>query len=160
MYLTIPIDLYDDDYILFTNKKKNIILENSYFTKILYSSNFITINGLYIILNLTLLSVNNIFNNKYNDKNIKYIGHLVDSIENNNIIIKLFNIEKNILKNYNEYFDLNKTPIYTIYNSFNGGIKIYDKINKNSDIFICRISGIWETSDKIGLTYKIESITP
>jgi hypothetical protein len=152
MFLTIPINLYNNEYIIFMDKKKNIILDNSYFTKILYSPKYITINGLCIILNFKLFSVNNTIYNKC-------IGNLVNSVENNITINKLFEIEKNILENYNEYFNLTKKPVFMINNSFYGGsFKIYEKINKNTNTFIYRISGIWETKDEIGLTYKIETV--
>lgn len=155
MFLTIPIQLYEHEYIIFMDKEKNIILNNSYFTKILYSPQSITITGLSIILNLKLFNVNNV---QYN-KNIKCIGNLVNSIENNNTIKQLFEIEQNILENYNRHFCLNKTHVYMIYNSFYGGsFKIYEIINKNTDTFIFRISGIWESNNEIGITYKIESV--
>ena len=157
MFLTIPINIYDPKYIIFMDKKRNIILKNSFFTKILYSPKQITTNGLFIIVNLNLLTVNNNINN---NKSIKCIGNLVNSIENNNTVNKLFEIEKNILQNYNMFFDINKSPVYNIYNSFygNGSFKIYEKINKNIDTFVYKISGIWETNNQIGLTYKIESV--
>jgi hypothetical protein len=140
------------------DKKKNIILENSFFTKILYSPRTITINGLYIIINLKLATINN---TTHNNKNIKCIGNLANSAENNTNLEKLFQIEKHILENYAEYFAIRKTHIYMIRNSFyNGSFKIYEKINKNTDTFIFRISGIWESADEVGLTYKIESIPP
>ena len=158
MFLTIPINLYNHEHIIFMDKKKNIILENSFFTKILYSPRTITINGLYIIINLKLATINN---TTQNNKNIKCIGNLVNSAENNTNLEKLFQIEKHILDNYAEYFSAEKTHIYMIRNSFyNGSFKIYEKINKNTNTFIFRISGIWESANEIGLTYKIESISP
>lgn len=156
MLLTVPIDLYNHEYIVFMDKKKNIILENSFFTKIIYSPKNITFNTLFIVLNFKLLNVNN---NISHYKNIKCIANLVNSPENNMTLEKLFSFEYHILENYKKTFDLKKNNAYMIRNSFfNGSLKIYEKINKNTDTFIYRISGIWESADEIGLTYKIEAI--
>jgi hypothetical protein len=156
MFLTIPIHTYTHDYIIFMEKKTNIILEHSYFTKILYSPKSITINGLFILLNLQLSNINFINNNK----NVKCIGVLANLIENTTALQRLFGIEHELLENYKHYFGVvGKKNTYMIQNSFYGGtFKIYEKINKSTNMFVYRISGVWETVDKIGVTYKVESI--
>lgn len=147
MILTIPIELYEEEYVIFMDKKNNIVLNDGYFTKIYYSNNSITLNGLYILFNY----LNTIENNNIYDNNVKYINNLINSIQNSNTYNRLHNIEKNMLNNYNEYFQLNKKPIYTIKN-------IFYKNNYKKIKYIIKISGIWENNDEIGLAYKIEKI--
>jgi hypothetical protein len=66
-------------------------------------------------------------------------------------------IEEDILKKYE---NINKIPQYKIYEQLrNGNLKIFTDIgNKSVCSFILKISGIWETEDKYGLTYKFIKI--
>ena len=51
---------------------------------------------------------------------------------------------------------IDKTPQYKIYEQIkNGNIKMFNDIgNKSICSFILKISGIWETQNNYGLTYK------
>ena len=66
-------------------------------------------------------------------------------------------IEEEILKKYESS---NKIPQYKINEQLrNGNLKIFTDIgNKSSCSFILKISGIWETEEKYGLTYKFIKI--
>ena len=137
-------DQYDDNFIFFCEPIKNNIMPEGNFIRILYSTNFFTLNGIYL-----LFTLNNIICEKYFNKykcifNVNTHKDIIESIKN---------IEENLLKK----IDLkNKIPNTKIIEQFkNGNIKVFsDIINKNKTTFILKISGIWETQYNYGLTYK------
>ena len=68
----------------------NNIIDNSMFIKIIYSNNIITMNGIYLNLNLTISRSDVYF------KKIKYTFD-VTNIYNNNLLSKIYRIESSIL---------------------------------------------------------------
>jgi hypothetical protein len=135
--------------VYFSEPIENTIIENSQFIKLTYSNKDITLNGIYILLDLNITSKEHYF------KKIKYN---FDINQNNECLKNFLNIEKQILCLYNLN---NKTCKYSINELLkNSCIKIYpsdDKTN-NSNKFMVKISGIWENSKELGLTYKIINI--
>lgn len=122
-------DISIDD-IFFLDPIKNIIINNSKFIRIIYSNNLLTLNGIYLICNIDNKDKNN------NHGLLLYIQSLEDNILNK------FSKEK--IKNYKirEYF--NNNFINTDYT------KDQEKYTK----YILKISGIWDASNNIGLTFK------
>jgi len=62
------------------------------------------------------------------------------------------------LQNYKQYNKINKTFELVLGKQLSTGqIRVYhESHNKNkNNKYVIKISGIWETRDKIGLTYKI-----
>jgi hypothetical protein len=118
------------------------------FIRILYSTELITLNGIFIIINL-----NDITSEKYYNKYKCSFNVLVHK----EIIDKIKNIEENILIKYKT----NKRPLYKIYDQMKTGhIKVFSDIKNNeNNYFILKISGIWETEDSYGLTYKFFKTT-
>ncbi len=113
------------------------------FIRILYSTNLMVLNGIYLLIKLNDITCEKYYNkykctfNVYNHKDI------IESL-------KL--IEEEIIKKYKT----NKIPSYKIYEQIKcGQIKLFSDINNlNSQTFILKISGIWETQTNYGLTYK------
>jgi hypothetical protein len=139
MLLAIPLNLYKTESVIFMEKKKNNILENSFFTKLIYSSKSITLN------------VTNLINKKF-----KCIGNILNCHDNILNLEKLFQIEESILKNYNDFFCIRKKMVFSIRNSFfNGSFKIYEKIDKQTTRFVYCISGICETNNEIKIIYQL-----
>jgi hypothetical protein len=70
-----------------------------------------------------------------------------------NIIDKIRTIEEGILRKINIR---GKIPQYKIFDQVrNGNIKIFsDNVEKNNNMFLLKIAGIWETDYNYGLTYK------
>jgi hypothetical protein len=68
-------------------------------------------------------------------------------------------LEKALLQNYVNYTDRSKIFEYTLTKQLSSGqIRVYQdisKINGKRNKYVIKISGIWETSEKIGITYKI-----
>ena len=149
--------------IYFLDKKTNIIMDGV-FTKILYSNHCMSMNGIYIDL-----PIKNIMTNKIHSKNILQL----DTINNKDLFQKLIDIEKQLLNYYVQYFSplqidfqsnekrhhiQNKTIIFNLKNQLQSGcIKYYkehDCYSKTGSFYI-KISGIWETYNEIGITFKL-----
>ena len=143
------IDQYDDNNIYFCEPTKNNVMNEGNFIRILYSTNNFVLNGIYL-----LVTLNDIICEKYYSKyrccfNVN--SHL-------DVINSLKVIEEELLKKYE---NVNKSPQYKINEQLrNGNLKIFTDIgNKSVCSFILKISGIWETEDKYGLTYKFIKVT-
>lgn len=156
--MNIVFDLHDveEQNICFLETKKNIIIDG-YFTKILYSNEFITMNSIYIYFPIR----NIIFDKILNKNNIIFN---VQDPQNIELIKKIQVFEENIIHYYRKIYNKNKVPLYSLYNQLiTGKLKIYkdnncDYDNKISNYnhlkVILKISGIWETNTGIGITYK------
>lgn len=141
------IDQYNDNYIYFCEPIKNNIMNDGQFIRILYSTDKFTLNGIYL-----LFTLNNIVCEKFYNK----YKCTFDMDCNSEIIKNVKIIEENMLKKINIQ---NKTPQYKIYEQIKtGNIKIFNEINKNTCSFILKISGIWETNNNYGITYKFITI--
>jgi len=143
----------------FLEKKRNIIMDGV-FTKIIFSDEFITMNGLYI--NCLMQFQNS------NDKNNKNIVYFQPYHTLNVFLIKSFSeIEKQILEYYKDYYVCIKTPVYSLHNQlYSGNAKIYKSFNSSEYMspppgfsqinkkYVIKISGVWETDRNVGITYK------
>jgi len=147
MYLVNTIEQYNSNNLFFCEPIKNNIMTEGKFIRILYSNDHITLNGVYILIDLY-----DILCEKYYNK-YKCIFNIINHKE---IIDSLKLIEEEILKKY----ETNKIPSYKIYEQIKTGyIKIFSDITNNKNYsFILKISGIWETYSNYGLTYKFIKI--
>jgi len=147
MYLVNTIEQYNSNNLFFCEPIKNNIMTEGKFIRILYSNDHITLNGVYILIDLY-----DILCEKYYNK-YKCIFNIINHKE---IIDSLKLIEEEILKKY----ETNKMPSYKIYEQIKTGyIKIFSDITNNKNYsFILKISGIWETQNNYGLTYKFIKI--
>ncbi len=149
MILLIPINDFDEKYIFFSDIIKNIVINNSVFIRIYYSTQHFTMNGLFLSLNLVISNIEKVYNKT------KCFFKTIDNADNIN---KIKAIENNILKK----LDIkNKTPVFSIANQLSGEhIKLYNFLGKDKNIpynFICKISGVWDDGINYGLTYKFIS---
>ncbi len=153
--------------------KKNMIMDGK-FTKIIYSDEFFILYGIFIKIPLFIdeITINIIQSNKYFFKfqpnhnfHEKYINEIIQ-------------IEYRILDFYKEIFNVKKKHATILRNQlYNGFIKIfkntyYNKkhnLNESTELhkahiypkkifFLLKISGVWEDSENIGLTYKFEML--
>ena len=81
---------YEADHIYFMEPIVNTIMENSVFIKVIYSNPIIILNGLYLQLDLKLISSEIYF------KKVKYT-YDINNDHNRNMLNKIFNIENSIL---------------------------------------------------------------
>jgi len=147
MNLVKRIDQYNKKHLFFCEPIKNNIMNDGNFIRILYSTENIILNGIYLLINL-----NDIICDRY------YSKYKCSFNTNNHkeLIENLKIIEEEILQKYK----INKTPSYKIYEQLRFGfIKIFADVgNKQNCSFILKISGIWETQQNYGLTYKFIKI--
>ena len=143
MNLVKQINQYDNKCLFFCEPIKNNIMNEGIFIKILYSNENISLNGIYLLVQFCDIVCEKYYNKYKCSFNI---------LNNKDIINNLKLIEEEILKKYNT----TKTPCYKIYEQIKCGyIKMYSIIGiKQTSSFVLKISGIWETPQNYGLTYK------
>lgn len=152
MNICIDINNFSNMCINFLDSKRNIIMDGK-FTKLLYSNQYFTMNGIFLNIELESYNIERSFNKsflKFNPNN-----------EHNSKMIKeLHKIESQILDYYKVFFHSNCKPLYLLSKQLNNGnIKILcDKntVINNKSNFILKISGVWETYEDIGLTFKLQ----
>jgi hypothetical protein len=142
MNIVKTISQYNNDYVFFCEPIKNNIINEANFIRILYSTDKIIFNGIYLLLSFTDVIIE------------KYSFNLNSNKE---IIENIKNIEISILKKINIK---NKIPQYKISDQLrSGNIKLFNDIpSKNNNLFILKISGIWESQLNYGVTYKFIKI--
>lgn len=135
---------YNEDYVYFCEPIKNNIMNNGNFIRIIYSTSFFILNGIYISIQINYTSI---------DKYYNKFKCSFDTNQYKELIEKLKIIEKGLLKKSGI---LGKIPQYKIYEQLkNSNIKVFsDSFDKIGNTFLLKIAGIWETETEYGLTYK------
>ena len=135
---------YNEDYVYFCEPIKNNIMNNGNFIRIIYSTSFFILNGIYITIQINYTSV---------DKYYNKFKCSFDTNQYKELIEKLKIIERGLLKKSGI---LGKIPQYKIYEQLkNSNIKVFsDSFDKIGNTFLLKIAGIWETDTEYGLTYK------
>jgi len=155
------------------DKKKNNIFDGE-FTKIVYSDENVSLNGLYLYVPIFLeksYPVSNTNNHQYGVKPT----HKVNSIsigknilyfqthhpQNALYIQQIKQLEREMIDYYKEYMNSDKTPLYGLYTQLiSGTIRFYREsvvdysVPTANKYYILKISGIWESNTTIGVTYK------
>ena len=142
------VNQYNEDHVYFSEPIKNNIMNNGNFIRIIYSTPYFTLNGVYLLLYINYSSIE-----KYYSK----FKCCFDIQKYYDIIDKLQLVEKGILNKINIR---GKVPQFKISEQLrNGYIKIFsntlEQINTN---ILLKIAGIWETECEYGLTYKFINI--
>lgn len=150
MNVTININEFNDNNIIFTESVKNTVMDDSNFIRILYSNDLFTLSGIFIKIKLNLSNIEKYFN-KFKcsfdvDKN-KYIIDYLSLIESK-ILDKIKISNKTPRKKINEQLNSGNIKLFT-----DNIISIIPKL------FIIKISGVWETESEYGITYKFIDIT-
>ena len=163
-----------NDNIRFLYAKQNTIMDGK-FTKILYSDNLVIMNGLYLLFPILCDTLSP--NNSNSNSNIRYIQN--NRKTNIQLIEEFTQLENIILTHYQNYNNCDKYKELSLHKQLyhNKQIRVYKEsankplnntiieedtahnqyINQTS-IYTLKISGVWETFDKIGITYKIVEI--
>jgi hypothetical protein len=138
MNIIIPYHLFESKKILFQKPVENKIKYYTYFYRIFYNETYYTIQNVIISIPLTHIITN-------------YTNKIYKISFNNALLYSLFYIEYEILKQMN--LITNKKIERLLYNDC-----MYKRyilhLNKPVHKLLLRISGIWESKDKIGITYK------
>lgn len=143
------INQYDENNIYFSDPIKNNVIIDGTFTRIIYSTPIFILNGISLLIPLNDIYIEKYYNKYKCSFNVNTHLELIESIKS---------IEENILKIVNIK---NKIPQFKVSSQLkNGNIKFFleniDKITNN--LFILKISGIWETATQYGVTYKFLKI--
>jgi hypothetical protein len=144
------IDLRDN--IRYLYPKKNTVM-NGEFTKLLLSKNTVTMNGLYLHLPISV-------EKKRTANNEVFIRYITNTTTNINVVRDLKLLEKALLTHYQEYTKRYKQIEYILDRQLTTNqIRVYHDNNSSKSMkttsYVIKISGIWETDSKIGMTYKI-----
>jgi hypothetical protein len=146
------IDQCNMNSIYFCEPIKNNVIINGSFTRILYSSDIFTMNGVYLMVPLNDI----IFEKYYQKYKCTFNSH-----SNMKITNKICEMEFNLLQKAGNVIK-NKTPQYKIQEQFkNSHIKIVSEnmpTTTSATTFLLKISGIWETETQYGVTYKFSVI--
>lgn len=146
MNIILDINDFNINNIFFQESIKNTVISNSKFIRIYYSNSILSINLIFIKIPITIISYEK-FYNKYKC--------VINLNKDTSHIKTLINIEKEILNKIN----INKIKNYDIYkNLYSSNINLFinniNKYNIISNYIIIKISGIWETENDCGITYK------
>ena len=139
---------FDEKNIYYCDPIKNNVISDGNFIRIIYSTPHFALNGINLFI-----SLHNVFVEKYYSK-----YKCSFNIDTHHVLIEnIRRMEESLLKNIHI---LNKIPQYKIYEQVkNGNIKIFsDNIEKTNNLFMLKISGIWETAQFYGATYKFIKI--
>lgn len=154
MSLIFKTEDYDDNELYFIEPVKNNVKTNSFFSRIVYSNDIISLKNIYFSFTLTNVSFKD-----------QYLKTIIYFNESSNDLQKLYEIEKDIINKFIQYKqiynkDINIQPTYCIKNQFKlNYIKIFKNsaitdINYNSTEILIKISGIWQTDNNVGITFK------
>ena len=115
MNIAIKIEQYDSNKIFFCESIKNSIINEGIFIRILYSTSYVVINGVFLLINLNDITFNKYYNKFKCNFNVNV---------NKDIIHEIKLIEEQILQKINIK---NKIPQCKIYEQMkNGSIKLYN----------------------------------
>lgn len=144
MNIVKQINQYDDTCIYLCERIKNNIINEGSFIRILYSTHNVVFNGIYLLTQFNDITCEQYFNKfRYN----------FNPFTHTELIAQLQQIECSILQKLGI---CNKTPYFKLYEQLkSGNVKIFGEQLDNANILlILKISGIWETHNAYGLTFK------
>tara|TARA_Y100000992_G_C21269591_1_gene495890 strand:+ start:564 stop:1016 length:453 start_codon:yes stop_codon:yes gene_type:complete len=150
MNIAIPLEKYKYNKYLFLEPIDNTIIKDSIFHRIILSNDLICMNNINIKIDLSNVVIEKYYN-KYKctiDVMSEYTKNIVD-------------IEKSILNSINVE---NKSKKLNINEQFNtGSIRIFSNTELQNRLYnkfsiILKISGIWETQDEYGITFKFYTL--
>lgn len=141
-----------NESIIINEPIKNSAVQYNYFYKLLYSTSIVTLTSIFVIFELNNLS--------YENDKIRFDKSML----NNSVFNKLIELEDHILNlirdSKNKLFKIkelyeNQFFKYALSDD-NENLNNYNYMNEitNNKTFIIKISGIWESKDSIGLTFK------
>jgi hypothetical protein len=138
------IEQYNGNSIFFCEPIKNNIMLNGDFIRMVYSTKHVTMNSIYLKLPFCITSVS-----KYYNK-CKYEIELTSDID------KIKSIEMDIIQRINTR---GKRPQYNIYETLQKRcVKNVCEYKEDSKTLVLKMSGIWETDDECGITYKFVTV--
>ena len=144
----------DYDAIIINEPIKNSVLQYNYFYKLLYSTPLVVLTSIFTLFELNNVILENdkaTFNkNTINDSVFYKLNQLEEYVLNlvNNSKTKLYKFKE---LQENQYFKYSLCDDIDKYNNY----KYVNTLDGKNNKFILKISGIWESKENIGLTFKI-----
>lgn len=148
MYIVDNIDNFNINHMYVSDKQDNTVIDGGKFSKIMYSTQDITLNGIFILCSFNSTSVEK---NTYNKFKVSW-----NKDKNKELVEKLKQLESSILDRYGNACYSSSLSNLLDYNN----IRIFSEENalvSNTD-FLLRISGLWENEKGSGITYKFLEI--
>jgi len=156
MIITLNLYKFSLTNIYFLDTKKNIIMDGN-FSKLIFSNEWFVMNGIYILFPIEHNGSERIMNKTQIRFNPFH--------QYNQILINEFSkLERNILEYYKQIRSCNCKIVPLLNKQMMIGFMKTNKEYKNQFLinendkntkYVLKISGIWETQDEIGLTYKL-----
>lgn len=154
MNIIFDINKFTLGYIYFLEPKRNMIMDGI-FSKIIYSNQYFTLNGIYLYLNIEIAMIEKTLN--------KNIIKFYPSIPINNLLVQeLSKVEYRIIEYYKQLNNIiKKTSCVLTKQLYSGSLKLYKEFNDNKltydrePSYVIKISGIWENEEEVGINYKI-----
>ena len=147
--LMLPVNKIVPEYIYFLDSKNNMLMDGI-FTKLIYTDEWFTMNGLYINIPIEIQGIDT---NHYKQTVFFSVSQY------STLLHQLDLLEQNILARYTPS-DKNKHKSFLLMQSLKlGFFRIFKNDNfptkKKITGFVLKISGIWENTNDYGLSYKI-----
>lgn len=145
------INHFNKDNIVVCDPIKNSIIQYSNFYKLIYTNELLALNGIYILFELNNVKIcidKLLFDISSNSVNINKLSELEEYLLN-----LLWYNNKNKYKKVTEF--MNNGSIKYSFIDNNNTLQYNNKKILNNAKIILKISGIWESGDNIGLTFKI-----
>uniref|UniRef100_A0A6C0I2W9 Uncharacterized protein n=1 Tax=viral metagenome TaxID=1070528 RepID=A0A6C0I2W9_9ZZZZ len=146
--------------VFFLDAKQNMIIHGK-FTQLVYSDEFFSMNGLSITLPFVNWKMETVNNNQ-----VKYLYFQQNNTINQDIVKKILDLETLIIELYKRKTDCTKRVSNLLrYQLSCGSLKIqknYHSIHEKIDIqpisrriYIIKLSGVWESDEEVGITFKV-----
>ena len=137
------IDQYNIKNVFYSDPIKNNVISDSNFIRIIYSTSYVSLNGLTLFIPIINPIIEKYFNKYKCTFNTTLNSHVIEQLKN--IEIELLNM----------FLCNDKIPQYKIVEQIQNGIIHFFANNlKKNNLFILKISGIWFNDNTYGLTYK------
>lgn len=135
----------DMSNVFFTDKKRNIVMASGIFMKIAYSTEYMNMSGIAVHFPLITSVKNQCLMMDFTNM------HVQKCVES------MCKLEEDVLRTYLTTYNINKPPSYGLRTSlFTGSAKVHQEYSSTANVsFILRISGVWESTSAVGITYKI-----
>jgi hypothetical protein len=164
MNIVLNLSTFNPENIFFLDKKKNNIIDGC-FSKVIYSSEYFTMNGIFFIIHF-INKMPDIFlpNTHINYNENKYtIYFYTHDIKNLQYITLLSELETAIINIYKQINGLRKRNNLVLTNQlYKGFFKIYKEKQTGSletKNYMLKISGVWENAEEVGITYKFIEVS-
>ena len=146
-----PLESINYESIILNEAVKNSVLQYNYFYKLIYSTDILVLTSIFAIFELTNIVIeNDIITFNKNTNNFDIFNKLIALEE---YLLKLLNSSKTKLYKFKEIYD-NKSLRFVFNETSEMLENNINTINTKNKNLILKISGLWESKESIGLTFK------